>query len=76
MGAYAKITLSQIFHGFVEGISMKYYIFQKKVGGVDRSLGSMSQFRMALADCGLIDIRFSGPRLTWNNKRELETQVR
>lgn len=50
--------------------------FSEKVGGVDRSLGSMSQFRMALADCGLIDIRFSGPRLTWNNKRELETQVR
>ncbi|KAK2641855.1 hypothetical protein Ddye_023618 [Dipteronia dyeriana] len=41
-----------------------------KVGGSDKSLSSMNLFRQAVDDCNLIDLGYSGPRLTWNNKRD------
>ncbi|KAK2647852.1 hypothetical protein Ddye_015341 [Dipteronia dyeriana] len=41
-----------------------------KVGGSDKSFSSMNQFRQAVDDCNLIDLGYSGPRLTWNNKRD------
>ena len=42
----------------------------EKVGGSDKSITGMIQFRQAVDDCDLVDLGFSGPKLTWNNIRE------
>ncbi|KAK3211771.1 hypothetical protein Dsin_016477 [Dipteronia sinensis] len=42
----------------------------EKVGGSDKSFTGMFQFCQAVEDYDLVDLWFSGPRLTWNNKRD------
>ncbi|KAK3221687.1 hypothetical protein Dsin_008712 [Dipteronia sinensis] len=44
----------------------------EKAGGSDKSISGMSGFKQVVDDCDLIDLGFSGPRLTWNNKRAKE----
>ncbi|KAL5759510.1 hypothetical protein ACOSQ2_018348 [Xanthoceras sorbifolium] len=42
----------------------------EKQGGSEKSIGGVLNFRKAVEDCDLFDPGCSGPRLTWNNKRE------
>jgi hypothetical protein len=39
------------------------------IGVRDRSEAHMSLFRECLDDCGLVDLGFSGPKFTWNNRQ-------
>ncbi|KAK3193075.1 hypothetical protein Dsin_024385 [Dipteronia sinensis] len=41
-----------------------------KVEGSDKSISGMIHFRQAIDDCDLIDLGYSGSRLTWNNRRD------
>ncbi|KAK9666078.1 hypothetical protein RND81_14G158900 [Saponaria officinalis] len=41
----------------------------EKKGGAPRSQREMDDFRLAIDDCGLIDIGFTGEKFTWWNKR-------
>ena len=41
----------------------------EKIGGNDRSVSAMVDFRVALSNCGLMDVRYSGPMITWHNKQ-------
>jgi hypothetical protein len=36
----------------------------------------MSLFRECLDDCGLVDLGFSGPKFTWNNRQSAEDHVK
>lgn len=51
------------------------FSFSEKAGAADRSSASMVQFREVLVDCGLSDVGFSGPTLTWNNRREASYNI-
>ncbi|KAK3228272.1 hypothetical protein Dsin_008134 [Dipteronia sinensis] len=42
----------------------------EKKRGSDRSFVGLSQFREAVDECDLVDLGFSGPRFTWNNRRD------
>ncbi|KAK3224528.1 hypothetical protein Dsin_011553 [Dipteronia sinensis] len=42
----------------------------EKGGGSNKSISEMLAFRKAVEDYDLIDLGFSGPIFTWNNKRE------
>ncbi|TXG67205.1 hypothetical protein EZV62_008480 [Acer yangbiense] len=50
---------------FNELFSMK-----EKLGGSEKAIRDIIQFRQAVEDCDLIYLSFSGPMYTWNNKRE------
>jgi hypothetical protein len=41
-----------------------------QLGGNNRSFAQMEDFRDCLADCGLVDLGFSGYPYTWDNKRD------
>lgn len=41
----------------------------EKVGGTDRSLNMISEFREALQDCNLVDLGCKGYPFTWSNGR-------
>ncbi|KAM0853806.1 hypothetical protein ACQ4PT_050835 [Festuca glaucescens] len=45
-------------------------------GSNDRSDAQMQLFRQCLEDYGLVDLGFTGPKFTWTNKQEAETNVR
>ncbi|PON50110.1 Endonuclease/exonuclease/phosphatase [Parasponia andersonii] len=40
----------------------------EKIGGNDRSIAAILSFRIALADCDISNLGFSGPLITWNNR--------
>ena len=40
---------------------------QDQEGGLEPNFNRISLFRSALDECGLLDLRFSGPRFTWDN---------
>lgn len=42
---------------------------EEKVGGVSREDSIMLDFRLALHDYELVNFEFSGPTITWVNKR-------
>ncbi|XP_026405969.1 uncharacterized protein LOC113301402 [Papaver somniferum] len=42
---------------------------QEKSGGRNPSSSQLSELRDVMDNCGLIDLGFSGPKFTWNNKR-------
>ena len=48
------------------------FSFSEKIRGNDCSSASLLNFRMALSDCGLGDLGFTGPMITWVNKRGSE----
>ncbi|KAK2651388.1 hypothetical protein Ddye_011244 [Dipteronia dyeriana] len=50
---------------FNELLSMR-----EKLGGSEKAMLGMLHFRQAVEDCDLIDLGFSGPSFTWNNKRD------
>ncbi|KAK3193164.1 hypothetical protein Dsin_024474 [Dipteronia sinensis] len=50
---------------FNDLLSMK-----EKGGGSDKSISEKLAFRHTVEDCDLIDLGFSEPSFTWNNKRE------
>lgn len=41
-------------------------VHEEKVGGALRSFTQMNDFTYALADCGLLEIPFQGPLMTWS----------
>ncbi|KAF5459757.1 hypothetical protein F2P56_019677 [Juglans regia] len=46
-------------------------MFQEEYFGSNiRPFKQMEDFRLALLDCGLMDIGFEGSKFTWSNKRE------
>lgn len=46
-------------------------LFQdEQFGSTTRPFKQMDEFRLALVDCGLVDIGFIGSKLIWCNKRE------
>ncbi|KAI9187395.1 hypothetical protein LWI28_027648 [Acer negundo] len=47
-----------------------------KVGGLLKSFIGMSNFRQAIEECNLSDLGYTGPRHTWNNKREGKSNIR
>lgn len=42
----------------------------------DRSDSQMTMFRDCLDDCGLIDLGFLGPKFTWTNKQDADSNVK
>ena len=42
----------------------------EKFGGSEKSITGMIRFKQAIDKCDLIDLGSTGPRYTWNNKRE------
>lgn len=46
------------------------------MGFRDRSDSLMALFRDCLDDCGLIDLGFSGPKFTWTNKKDVDSNVK
>ena len=44
-------------------------MLDEKLGGGGRQESLMANFRTALADCGLKDLGYLGPKFTWNNRR-------
>lgn len=42
---------------------------EEKVGGGSRAANLIDNFRSALSDCSLTDIRYIGDRFTWTNNR-------
>ncbi|TXG57234.1 hypothetical protein EZV62_018547 [Acer yangbiense] len=47
----------------------------EKEGGSNKSVSEMLAFKQAVEDYDLIDLGFSGPKFTWNNKREGRNNV-
>jgi hypothetical protein len=45
-------------------------------GVSERSTSQMSQFRDCLDDCGFVDLGFTGPKFTWNNRQDEEHHVK
>jgi hypothetical protein len=41
-----------------------------------RSDAQIQQFRQCLEDCGMSDLGFTGPKYTWSNKQDGESNVR
>ena len=46
------------------------------LGANDRSEAQMSLFRDCLDECGLVDMGFTGPKYTWNNRQLGDDLVR
>ena len=46
------------------------------LGVRDRSDTRMNLFRDCLDDCGLVDLGFSGPKFTWNNRQSADAHVK
>ncbi|XP_073361310.1 uncharacterized protein [Aegilops tauschii subsp. strangulata] len=44
-------------------------------GGNTRSFNQMEDFRVCLADCGLVDLGYTGYPYTWDNKRDGEDNI-
>ncbi|KAK0576526.1 hypothetical protein LWI29_019063 [Acer saccharum] len=42
----------------------------EKLGGSEKTIRDIIRFRQVVDDCGLIDLGFSRPKFTWNNRRE------
>ena len=49
--------------------------FSEKIGGRDKSLRAIRQFRDVLEGCNLYDLGFSGPKFTWRNGQEGQRHV-
>ncbi|TXG63812.1 hypothetical protein EZV62_010806 [Acer yangbiense] len=47
----------------------------EKSGGSKKTIRDIIKFRQVVEDCDLIDLGFSGPMFTWNNKREGKDNV-
>ncbi|KAK4833356.1 hypothetical protein QYF36_003358 [Acer negundo] len=43
---------------------------EEKMGGSNKQVLGMVNFILVINDCNLIDLSFSRPKLTWNNKRD------
>ncbi|TXG64077.1 hypothetical protein EZV62_011071 [Acer yangbiense] len=41
-----------------------------KLGGSEKSVMDLCNFRNVVDECDLIDLGFTGPRITWNNRRD------
>ncbi|KAA3482763.1 reverse transcriptase [Gossypium australe] len=63
-------------HGSFVGISTKLCTALKKKGGVPRDERRMEVFRKVLAECGLMDMGFSGRWFTWERGNLPETNIR
>jgi len=52
--------------------------FNEKLGGRERYVGQMREFKECLSRCGLIDLGFAGQRYPWCNRRygEHRTKLR
>ncbi|KAK3205161.1 hypothetical protein Dsin_019207 [Dipteronia sinensis] len=48
---------------------------KEKMGGSDKSFSGMFRFKQAIQDCDLVDLGYSGPRLTWNNRRDGKSNI-
>ncbi|TXG56498.1 hypothetical protein EZV62_017811 [Acer yangbiense] len=48
---------------------------KEKQGGIYRQVLGMANFRMTIDDCDLIDVGFTNPKLTWNNRRAGENNI-
>jgi hypothetical protein len=47
----------------------------RKVGGHDRPVRQILDFQEAVNMCFFIDLRFQGPRYTWNNNRDNDANI-
>jgi hypothetical protein len=46
------------------------------IGPRDRTEAQISAFRDCLQDCELMDLGFEGPKFTWNNRQDCDTNIK
>ena len=63
------------FHLFEEIFSLHILHLLEKKGGKERSISAMINFRMALNDCGLLDMSTLGPFPILHNKHGVGTYI-
>lgn len=80
-----QFVVNDIFRGLRELFNLPWvmagdfnevFFLSEKEGGSDRFLPSMIRSRETIENCQLVDLRYDGPKLTWDNGQDDEDNIR